>query len=167
MPYSCPQCRERVPEQSNCISCHYCRKWYHLKCTDLTKAQFEIFTKEKSFEWVCNSCVTNICNKCNILTKDNTKIQCDNCNKKYHLRCAGLSKTAYIPTTMWYCYLCQENIFPFNSISVRQVSNLSYNSLNLTRHPNQLRSIHSSLTANYHEPEFINKCNVCLKKSQS
>ena len=83
--------------------------------------------------------------------------------KKYHLRCAGLSKTAYIPTTAWYCYQCHEDIFPFNSISIKQVSSLTFNSLSLNRHPNQLRSIHSSLHK-VSVPYFDGCCNVCSKK---
>ena len=91
-------------------------------------------------------------------------MKCDKCEKNYHLRCAGLSKTAFIPTTMWYCYQCQEDIFPFNNISVRQISNLSFNSLSSARHPNQLRSIHSTHTQNDNqEPTYSNKCNVCSK----
>ena len=66
---------------------------------------------------------------------------------------------------MWYCYQCQEDIFPFNNISVRQVSNLSFNSLSLTRHPNQLRSIQQTHTQNDNQdPVDSNKCNVCTKK---
>ena len=165
IPYFCLYCRTRVPEDCNSISCDYCRKWCHLECTDLSESQFAIFTKDKSFEWACSKCESNLCNKCNILTKDNTKIKCDKCNLTYHLRCAGLSKTAYIPTTKWYCYQCQANIFPFNNISVRQVSNLSFNSLSLTRHPNQLRSIQQTHTQNDNQdPAYSNKCNVCTKK---
>ena len=161
MPSFCPTCRARVPENSDCISCDYCRKWHHLQCTDLTKPQFEIFTKVKSFEWFCSKCVSDKCKKCNII-RHGTKIQCDKCKHKYHLRCAGLSKSAYIPTTPeWYCYQCNEDIFPFNSISVKQVSNLTYNSLNLSRHPNQIRSIHSSQG---NEPIFDQKCTTCCKR---
>ena len=159
MPFFCPSCRARVPEHSNSISCDYCRKWYHLVCTDLTKRQFEIFSKDKSFEWTCNNCIDNICNKCNLLTKGGLKIQCDKCDKKYHLRCAGLSKTAYIPTTAWYCYQCHEDIFPFNKIPVNQVAKLTFNSLNLNRHPNQLRSIHVS--SHKSTPVYNHQCNVC------
>ena len=106
--------------------------------------------------------MTNICSKCNILTKDNTKIQCEKCNKKYHLRCAGLSKTAYIPTTCWYCYQCQEEILPFINVSVRQIKNYSFNSLSRSTHPNQLRSIHLSQNM-YQEPDYSHKCKVCCK----
>ena len=161
MPCVCPSCRARVAEHSDCISCDYCKKWYHLHCTDLTQAQFEIFSQVKSFEWHCNKCLSEKCNKCNLLQYGN-KIQCEKCEKKYHLRCAGLSKTAYIPTSAWYCYQCQAEIFPFNSISVKQVSSLTFNSLNLNRHPNQIRSIHVSLQNN--EPIFNPNCNICFKR---
>ena len=162
MPCFCPSCRRRVPEKSDSISCDYCLRWFHLRCTDLTSSQFEIFTKQKSFEWVCNHCAENICQKCNILTKNSTKIQCEKCEKKFHLICAGLSKTAYIPTTSWYCYQCHEELFPFNSISVKQVCNLAFNSLKLNTHPNQIHSIHSNYSQNT-KTEFKCICNVCSK----
>ena len=161
MPCFCPSCRARVPEDGDSIACDYCRKWYHLSCTDVTKHQFEVFTQEKSFEWYCINCVNNICNKCNLLTKGGVKIQCNKCDKRYHLRCAGLSSKAYIPTTLWYCYQCHEDIFPFNKLTVKQVSNLAFNSLNLNKHPNQLPTIHATT---HKEPEYICKCNVCRKK---
>ena len=163
MPYFCPACKARVPEDGDSISCDYCRKWHHLKYTDLSPAQFEIYARDKSFEWVCNYCVANTCHKCNILTKDCSKIQCERCEQKYHLRCAGLSKTAYIPTTLWYCYQCQEEIFPFSNVTIRQFFALSFNSLNLTNHPNQLRTLHSSYSNNL-DLEYSTKCNVCCKK---
>ena len=162
MPYNCPSCKKRVPENSDCISCDNCHKWLHLTCTDLTKTQFEIFTREKSLEWICNICVKQSCNKCNILTKQGTSIQCDKCENIYHLSCAGLSKTAYIPTTSWYCYQCHEDIFPFNSISAKLVNNLTFNSLHLDRHPNYIRSIHNS--DHRDTPQFSNNCNICSKK---
>ena len=161
MPSVCPSCRARVPDYSDSISCDYCRKWFHLDCTDLTKQQFEILTRVKSFEWFCSKCESEKCNKCNIL-QHGTKIQCSKCEKKYHLRCAGLSKTAYIPTTAWHCYLCQEDIFPFNTISVKQLSSLTFNSLNLNRHPNQIRSLH--VLPQNNEPRFTSNCKICCKR---
>ena len=163
MPGFCQSCRARVPEHSDSISCDNCRKWYHLECTDLTKTQFEIFTKDKSFDFICDKCESNTCNKCNILTNPGNKIQCERCEKYYHLRCAGLSKTAYIPTTAWYCFQCHEDIFPFSRLSIKQISNLTFNSLCPDRHPNQLRSIHNSLHATK-VPKFDETCNVCSKK---
>ena len=138
MPCYCPSCRTKVPEDCNCISCDYCNKWYHLQCTDLTESQFDIFKKDKSFEWFCQKCESNVCRKCNIITRDNVRIQCQKCENKYHLRCAGLSKTAFIPATLWYCYQCLDEIFPYNSIPVKQICNLAFNSNNLNRTPTNL-----------------------------
>ena len=82
--------------------------------------------------------------------------------KKYHLRCAGLSKTAFIPTTLWYCFQCLDEIFPYNTIPVKQICNLTFNSNNLSQHPNQFRSIHRVNNTNS-EPVYKTKCNVCNK----
>ena len=101
-------------------------------------------------------------NKCNILTKKGSKIQCDKCESNYHLGCAGLSKSAYIPTTLWYCYQCHEDIFPFINISVKQVSNLSFNSLYVDKHPNQIRSMYNS---SHNSPEINNICMFVPKRS--
>ena len=130
-----------------CILRDHCGKWHHLKCTDLSKSQLEIFTCDKAFEWVCDQCLTDKCQKCNIPTKERTKIQCEKCNKKFHLRCAGLSKTAYIPTTSWYCYQCHGDVFPLNTISVNQLLNLSFSSRNFDKHPNQLKTVHNSTSS--------------------
>ena len=133
-----------------------------MQCTDLTENQFEIFKKDKSFEWFCEKCASNVCKKCNIITTDDVRIQCQKCENKYHLRCVGLSKTAFIPTTLWYCYLCLDEIFPYNSIPVKQICNLAFNSNNLDRHPNQFRSIHR-VNPNSGPPVFNTRCNVCQK----
>ena len=133
MPCYCPECRTKVPQGVDCIACDFCDKFYHFECTDLTKHQFDIFCVDKSFTWFCKNCDLKTCNKCNILTRYGPQpIKCDNCMKHYHLRCAGLSQKAYIPNTTWFCYQCNEDIFPFNSITVKQVSTLAFNSIETT-----------------------------------
>ena len=126
MPCFCPSCHTKVDGQES-IACDWCDKFYHLKCTGLTKSQFEIYSVDKSFTWFCNKCDLKKCNKCEILTRHSFPIKCDNCYKYYHLKCAGLSQTAFIPLTTWFCYQCHEDIFPFNSITVKQVSAMSFN----------------------------------------
>jgi hypothetical protein len=75
-----------------------------------------------------------------------------------------LAKLLSFQQLPWYCYQCHENIFPFNSISVKQVSNLSFNSLSLDRHPNQLRTIHPTLNNHNEKNVFTDNCNTCFKK---
>ena len=94
-------------------------------------------------------------------------MKCDNCSKHYHLRCAGLSQNAFIPTTSWFCYKCHEDIFPFNSIPVKQVFAMTFNSTDLNKHPNKLRTLN---TSSHRHARIIpiakyNKiCNVCTNK---
>ena len=163
MPCYCPSCHCKVNNGQASIACDFCDKFYHLECTGLTQNQFDIYSIDESFSWNCNKCDVKRCNKCNILTRHNHPIQCDKCDKFYHLRCAGLSKTAYIPTTSWFCYQCNEDIFPFNSISVKQISTLTFNSIETNKHPNKLRTLHISLPHTQEVKYFNNKCSVCHK----
>ena len=166
MPCFCPSCHTKVDGQAS-IACDWCDKFYHLKCTGLTKSQFEIYSVDKSFTWFCNKCDLKRCNKCDILTRHSSPIKCDNCYKYYHLRCAGLSQTAFIPLTTWFCYQCHEDIFPFNSITVKQVSAMSFNSIDTSKHPNKLRTLNTSCHKNaYLIPllKYNTQCNVCFNK---
>ena len=164
MPCFCTTCKTKVSNDADRIACDFCDRWFHLECTGLTRHQFEIFTVDESFSWFCKKCDLSRCNKCNILTKHGIKMICDNCEKPYHMKCAGHSKTSFIPTGTWYCYKCNEDIFPFNSISVKQMASLTYNSVNTTKHPNKLRTLHSS-NPHIHNPadDLNSKCNVCTK----
>ena len=166
MPCYCPTCKSKVPNVDS-ICCDSCDKWFHFECTDLTKAQFRIHTIDESFTWFCDKCVVDTCNKCKILTRHGPKLNCAKCNKHYHLRCAGLSKKAEITYGIpWYCYQCNEDIFPFNSITVKQLSTLTFNSINTNKHPNKLRTLHmdnlqkTTSIANV----FKSDCKVCNKK---
>ena len=161
----CSLCLTKVDGLAS-IACDCCNKFYHLKCTELTNSQFEIYSIDKSFTWYCNKCDLKTCNKCNIITRHSHPIQCENCEKFYHLRCAGLSKTAYICTTSWYCYQCNENIFPFNKLTIKQLSSLAFNSIDSNKHPNKLFS-HPTFTQNTKkcfDKSYDSKCNVCLRK---
>ena len=159
MPCVCPSCSLRVPEDVDCIACDYCNKWYHLECTELSKSQFDLFSKDKSFTWFCEKCSADKCKKCNILTKGNLKIKCDLCEYKYHLPCAGLNKKAVIYTP-WFCFKCNADIFPFNDLPVKKLLSLSFNSLDLTRHPNKFRRLHTSPNEST-VVNYAKKCNCC------
>ena len=163
MPSFCPPCKARIGENVNCIQCDFCRKWHHFECSDLTQGQFEIYTKDKSFDWYCKGCDENRCKKCDIVSRHGHKIQCQKCENLYHLKCAWLSKNAYIPTTSWYCYQCNEDIFPFNTISPKKILSLSYNSNLLDRHPNRFKRLHIPQPENIHENNYSPNCRVCTK----
>ena len=163
MPCFCFACHTKI--NGSAIACDFCHKFYHLKCTELTYSQFEIYSVDKSFNWYCEKCDLKRCNKCNILTRHKQPIKCENCEKSYHLRYAGLSKTAYISTTSWFCYQCHENIFAFNKLTVKQVLSLSFNSCNTNKHPNKLRRLRSCSQQVHHLSSTYNDiCNVCFNK---
>ena len=160
MPCFCPSCRLRVPDDVDCIACDFCDKWYHIECTNLTKTQFDLYNKDKSFSWFCDKCSREKCKKCDILTKGSLKIKCELCKKHYHFRCAGLNKKSYIYTP-WYCYQCNDDIFPFNNLPVKKILALTFNSLDLSRHPNKIRSLHIPMAVNPNKQEFHKKCSCC------
>ena len=164
MPCFCPACSARVPEDTDSIACDFCDKWYHLDCTKLTKTQFELFKKDKSFSWFCDKCNREKCKKCDIITKGSLKIKCDLCEKNYHFKCAGLNKQSYIYTP-WYCFNCTTNIFPFNNLPPKKILSLSFNSLVLNRHPNQFRRLHISLNENpCTDQVYCLQCQCCANK---
>ena len=101
--------------------------------------------------------------KCDIVSRHGREIQCQKCDNLYHLKCAGLSKTAYIPTTPWYCYQCNEEIFPFNTITPKKILSLSYNSNLLDRHPNRFRRLHIPQIVDSKKSNFSLHCKVCTK----
>ena len=98
--------------------------------------------------------------KCNILTKGSLKIKCELCEKDYHFGWAGLNKKSYIYTP-WYCYKCNDDIFPFNNFPVKNILTLSFNSLDLTRHPNKFRRLYTAARENKTVDNFNKKCKCC------
>ena len=165
MPCYCSSCHTKVDGQAS-IACDCCEKFYHQKCTELTDFQFEIYSIDKSFSWFCKKCDAKKCNKCDLFTRHSQPIKCDNCDKYYHLKCAGLSKKAFIPSEIpWHCYQCNENVFPFNSITVKQLSSIAFNSIDTARHPNKLRTLHTTRSSTSVDPSPVQRyntqCNVC------
>ena len=46
------------------ICCSSCTVWHHLKCSGLSKTEFENHTKNKSVYWSCPDSVVYRCGKC-------------------------------------------------------------------------------------------------------
>ena len=166
--YSCPQCQKQVKDKGkdNAIGCDVCLKWYHLSCSDLTKTQFQILCKVKSFEWVCTKCLSDECSKCEkIFRLDKKRITCSVCRNDYHWRCQGLSSKIYaqIDSKKWLCYNCKKENLPYYSIPSSKMENLAFNSLCPGKHANKLRNIGFRPEPEDTVISFDKKCRVCLK----
>ena len=166
--YSCPKCQQQVKDKGkdDAIGCDVCSKWYHLSCSDLSKTQFQILCKVKSFEWVCPKCISDECFKCEkIFRLDKKRITCSLCSNDFHWSCQGLNSKMYAQTDYknWLCFNCKKETLPFYSIPSNKIENLAYNSLCPDKHSNKFRSI-----GYCPEPEdtvirYNKKCGVCLK----
>ena len=122
-----------------------------------------MFKKDKSFTWFCDKCSREKCKKCDIITKGSLKIKCNLCEKNYHFKCAGLNKKSYIYTP-WYCFNCTDDIFPFNNLPMKKILSLSFNSLDLNRHPNLLRRLHISTNEIQADQVYNPICQCCSNK---
>ena len=107
-PNMCRQCKRKVGKgDSICCSC--CSVWYHLKCSGLSKTEFENLTKNKNLYWSCPDCAVYRCEKkAKIIGKKQKCIFCDCCNKWVHKMCS-LLKTNVFETLSnsnepWFCW---------------------------------------------------------------
>ena len=112
-PNMCKQCKRKVGKgDSICCSC--CSVWYHLKCSGLSKTEFENLTKNKNLYWSCPDCTVYRCaKKAKIIGKKQKCIFCDYCNKQVHKMCS-LLKTNVFETLSnsnepWFCWDCLKN----------------------------------------------------------
>ena len=169
MPHNCPTCNVNINRHSNCICCDHCHKWYHFDCVGISLNQFEIYIVDENFEWICDTCEQDTCNKCNLLFRHGIPITCTNCQKRYHLNCVGLKKISdkknakAIPIN-WFCYNCNNDIFPFNLITPAKIESLSFNSISSNKHFNKLRSLQNGRA----KAESLQlQCSVCNKNNNN
>ena len=59
----CRQCKRKVGKGDS-ICCFCCSVWYHLKCSGLSKTEFENHPKNKNLYWSCPDCLVYRCGKC-------------------------------------------------------------------------------------------------------
>ena len=166
MPRVCPKCCIRINDKlDSSIRCDVCNKWHHVKCTKLTKNQFDIHSVENSLEWFCDDCSADKCANCEIIFRRGKSISCTLCTKKYHISCVGLNNQSIdkVDINHWLCISCRNDTFPFNTITSAQIESLSFNSLDKTKHENKLRTYNfCALDAKQNEP-YIPSCSVCQK----
>ena len=166
--YLCPKCQQQVKDKGkdDAVECDVCYKWYHLPCSDLTKIQFQVLCKVKTFEWICPKCASDECFKCEKNFRlDKKRITCSLCSNDYHWRCQGLNSKlcAQIDCKKWLCFDCSKETLPFYSIPSNKMENLAFNSLCPEKHSNKLRSIVSCPEPEYTVIRYDKKCNVCHK----
>ena len=53
----CPKCNEITADNQNCIHCDICCRWFHLKCSGLTRKRFLELGHNSSSYWLCKSCL--------------------------------------------------------------------------------------------------------------
>ena len=54
--YPCVVCLKPCRENQNSVECDECKKWTHLKCTELNHEQFSELSKRPEKEWNCQKC---------------------------------------------------------------------------------------------------------------
>ena len=83
-PSPCGQCNKLVKEEDPAMKCEICEQWYHIKCQNITKAEYNYIqgrTKKKSLNkmhWYCLTCdrmAVNIMKTMTILHVKQQKIE--------------------------------------------------------------------------------------------
>ena len=88
----CLKCKKLVSSRQSRIICNPCKKVLHLKCTQLTKSQFQSYQKGKLL-FNCIYCTNYSCLKCDKHIYDNIdSVCCDKCDKCIHKTCAKISE---------------------------------------------------------------------------
>ena len=107
-PNTCCQCKRKVGKgDSICCSC--CSVWHHLKCSGLSKTEFENHTKNKNLYWSCPDCVVYRCEKyVKVIVKNQECIFCECCNKWFHKKCSVLETNVFETLSNsnepWFCW---------------------------------------------------------------
>ena len=84
-----------------------------------------------SDKWVCTKCIKNNCDKCNLSTHQKPNTTCCVCQNNFHDTCIGFSQTKkeeknYKSTKKsWICKTCKPIIFPFQTITNADLTDLS------------------------------------------
>ena len=150
----CINCNKTFPEEClDSIYCNKCTSWYHLRCTELSKSEFQHLGSTPTENWKCISCINRFCNKCDTSTHNKPKTKCCLCCYTYHLSCVGIPlKTDKSITSGWLCQSCRPTIFPFSSIDDKDVFDLS------------LHKLEKFSRKNISTTHYSDTCNVCKVK---
>ena len=122
----CKKCQKFVFLKQNSICCDSCDNWFHLKCSTLTKSEFDFFVdpKNSDIQFFCSYCENYPCGKCNVPVFDHqNSIMCEGlCGKWFHLKCTKITLKMYTAfnknpekSLPWFCNACYSP--PFSGLS--------------------------------------------------
>ena len=120
--YMCgsPDCCKFIPPHLRYISCFNCDKFYHVRCCNINKKQFDGI-KDSGENWLCVKCrpkeMAIRCGSCRKpVQKNNALIQCSLCNKFFHSKCSKITFNEFARMFSWECTSCCSKILPFSSL---------------------------------------------------
>ena len=124
----CKKCQNQIGKNSNSICCDSCYKWFHFKCSNLSKTNFDFHVQNELEYWRCDYCVPYIC-KCKRIVKHNqNSIFCNICATWIHLKCSGLNKKEFTELlnseSDWYCRGCIADNLPFCNLDNKKMINM-------------------------------------------
>ena len=127
-PNTCRQCKRKVGKGDR-ICCSYCNFWHNLKCSGVSKTEFENYIKNKDLYWYCPDCVVYGCGKCaKVIGKKQECIFCDSCHKRLHKKCSFLQRNLFEILSKsnkpWFCWECLKNSILYISLDSTKIQRL-------------------------------------------
>ena len=112
-----PECCQFIPPHLRHISCTKCNKFFHVRCCNINKKQFNDCGKI----WLCLKCRPKEkaipCGSCRKpVQKNNALIQCSICNYFFHSKCSKITFNEFARLLSWECTSCCAKILPFSSL---------------------------------------------------
>ena len=113
-------CLKNIPVHLRHISCFTCKKYFHVRCCNINKKQFDNL-KNIGENWLCFKCRPKEpavhCGSCKKpVPKNNIIIKCFLCQDFFHSKCAKISFDNFERSQSWACTPCLANKFPFSSL---------------------------------------------------
>ena len=124
----CLKCEKTAKSTGNSLECSQCQNFIHLKCSHLTKIQFNQYKKGK-MRFVCQFCTDYSCLKCNKHVYYRQKgVLCTGYNLWIHQKCANRTNNEYKEfqnevNEAWYCRSCKADMLPFFNLTNNQFLN--------------------------------------------
>ena len=113
-------CCIKIPTHLRYISCFKCQKFFHVRCCNINKKQFDVL-KNNGENWFCYKCrpkdATVKCGSCKkSIQKNNVLIQCFACYNFFHSKCAKITFENFERSQSWACTSCLSKTMPFSSL---------------------------------------------------